>query len=71
MKIVLLESLGIPDSLLQELTAPLTAAGHTFLAYERTTDEAKLIGECRDADVLMLANMPLPGSVIRAFEYLK
>lgn len=71
MKIVLLESLGIPDSLLQELVAPLMAAGHTLNAYERTTDEAKLIGECRDADVLMLANMPLPGSVIRACENLK
>lgn len=71
MKIVLLESLGIPGELLEELTAPLTAAGHTFAVYERTTDEAKLIEECRDADVLMLANMPLPGSVIRACEHLK
>ncbi|MCH5286378.1 MAG: hydroxyacid dehydrogenase [Christensenellaceae bacterium] len=71
MNIVLLESLGIPGELLEELTAPLTAAGHSFTAYERTTDEAKLIEECRDADVLMLANMPLPGSVIRACEHLK
>ena len=71
MKIALLESLGIPDSLLTELIAPLTAAGHIFATYERTADEAKLIGECRDADVLMLANMPLPGSVIRACEHLQ
>ena len=71
MQIVLLESLGIPENLLRELVAPLTAAGHTFNAYERTTDEAKLIGECSGADVLMLANMPLPGSVIRACENLK
>ena len=71
MKIVLLESLGIPESLLEELTAPLKAAGHDFVAYERTTDETKLIEECRDADVLMLANMPLPGSVINACKHLK
>ena len=71
MNIVLLESLGIPDSLLEELTAPLKAAGHSFTAYARTADEAKLIAESRDADVLMLANMPLPGSVINACENLK
>lgn len=71
MKIVLLESLGIPDSLLDDLSAPLKEAGHQFITYDRTTDEAKLIEECRDADVLMLANMPLPGSVIRACERLK
>lgn len=71
MNIVLLESLGIPGELLDEFAAPLRAAGHTFTAYERTTDEKKLIDECRDADVLMLANMPLPGSVIRACGHLK
>lgn len=71
MNIVLLESLGIPDSLLGEFAAPLRAAGHSFAAYERTADEEKLIAQCRDADVLMLANMPLPGSVIRACEHLR
>lgn len=71
MHMVLLESLGISDELLQSLTAPWLAAGHTFAAYPRTTDEAVLIQQCRDADVLMLANMPLPGSVIRACEHLK
>lgn len=71
MNIVLLESLGIPDSLLERCTAPLAAAGHTFAAYPRTTDPDRLIEEARDADVLMLANMPLPGQVIRACEHLK
>lgn len=71
MRVVLLESLGIPDELLERYAAPLRAAGHTFIACERTTDETKLLEECRDADVLMLANMPLPGSVIRACDRLK
>ena len=71
MNIVLLESLGIPDSLLERYTAPLAAAGHTFAAYPRTADPDRLIEEARDADVLMLANMPLPGQVIRACEHLK
>lgn len=71
MKIVLLESLGIPASLLEELSAPLTAAGHEFVAYDRAATEAELLSQARGADVLMLANMPLPGSVIRQCEGLK
>ena len=71
MKIVLLESLGVPDSLIDELAAPLRADGHTFIAYDRTDDEAQLIKQAQDADVLMLANMPLTGSVIRACSQLK
>lgn len=71
MKIVLLEPLGISDEALARHTAPLTAAGHTFTAYPRSTDPAVLIEEAANADVLMLANMPLPGQVIRACGQLK
>ena len=71
MKIVLLESLGIPPEALARRTAPLTAAGHTFAAFERSADPAVLIQHSQDADVLMLANMPLPGQVIRACKQLK
>ena len=51
MNIVLLESLGISDSLLEQYAAKLGAAGHTFTAYPRTGDTARLIEEARDADV--------------------
>lgn len=71
MKIVLLESLGIPADVLAQYAEHLTAQGHTFAAYERDTDEAVLIERCKDADVLMLANMPLSGNVIRACEHVK
>lgn len=71
MKIVLLESLGIPAALLEELSAPLAQAGHTFVHYDRAATEAELLAQCRGADVLMLANMPLPGSVIRHCKGLK
>lgn len=71
MKIVLLESLGVPDALIDELAAPLLAAGHTFVRYDRTEDEAALIRQCEGADVLMLANMPLAGRVIRACKSVK
>ena len=71
MNIVLLESLGIPDSLLEQYAAKLCAAGHTFTAYPRTGDTARLIEEAQDADVLMLANMPLSGAVISGCPNLK
>lgn len=71
MKIVLLESLGVPDAMIEELAALLRAAGHTFAAYNRTEDEETLIRQAQDADVLMLANMPLGGRVIRACKQLK
>lgn len=71
MKIVLLESLGVPDALVDELSAPFVGAGHTFVRYDRTDDEDVLISRCEGADVLMLANMPLSGRVIRACGALK
>ena len=72
MKIVLLEPLGITADKLEALAAPFQAAGHEFKAYDRfTTDEEELQKRAGDADVLMLANHPLPGSVIRGDENLK
>lgn len=71
MKIVLLESLGISQEKLDELVKPLLLNEHEFAAYPRTSNEAQLIEEAKDADVLMLANMPLSGNVIRACQHLK
>ena len=71
MNIVLLESLAIPQDVLNAYAAALESQGHTFKAYERSTDENVLIEEAQDADVIMLANMPLKGNVIRACKHLK
>lgn len=71
MNIVLLENLGIPNDLLEQLASPLREAGHSFTAWERTDDQEELIRRCEEADVLMLANMPLRGEVIRACKRLK
>lgn len=71
MNIVLLESLAIPQDVLNVYAARLEGQGHTFRAYERSNDENVLIDEAKDADVIMLANMPLKGSVIRACKNLK
>jgi len=67
MKIVLLEPLGVSRELLTQLSAPLAAAGCEFTAYDSfTTDPAELTRRSEDAEVLIIANHPLPGEVIRA-----
>lgn len=71
MNIVLLESLGIPEQTLDACVKPLTDAGHSFTAYSKNTDSSVLIERAKDADVIMLANMPLNGDVIRACDRLK
>lgn len=72
MKIVLMEPLGISEETLSELSSELTAKGHIFTAYDSvTTDVQELIQRAGDADVLIIANHPLPGEVIRADENLK
>lgn len=71
MKIVLLESLGIPAELLKSYADKLEAKGHTFAAYEKNTDAQVQIDRAQDADVIMIANMPLKGEVIHACKNLK
>ncbi len=71
MKIVLLESLGISGELLEECAKPFVDAGHTFDAYEKNTDPAVQIQRAKDADVIVIANMPLSGEVIRSCKNLK
>ncbi len=71
MKIVLLESLAISPETLEQYAQALRQNGHTFEAYERDMDPAVQIERAKDADILMLANMPLRGEVIRACQKLK
>ncbi|MBD5625912.1 MAG: hydroxyacid dehydrogenase [Desulfovibrio sp.] len=66
MRIVLMENLGCSPELVEENAARLRALGHEFTACEKTTDTERLKAETRDADVLMLANMPLPAEVLAA-----
>ncbi len=69
MRIVMLEPLAVPVETLLKAAKPLTDAGHTFFPCTRklTREEAM----AADADVLIIANSPLPGEVIRANRNLK
>lgn len=71
MNIVLLESLAIKEEVLNKYAEKLISKGHSFKAYPRTEDTSLQIEQAKDADIVMIANMPLKGDVIRACTNLK
>lgn len=71
MNIVVLEDLGLPESQIREIAKPITDEGHQLTIYERTEDIELIKERVKDADILVIANMPLSGEVIRAAENLK
>lgn len=70
-KIVIMESLGISAEELALRKKPFEEKGHCFAEFPRTTDIPTLIAQAKDADAMILANMPMPGDVIRGCEKLK
>ena len=70
-KIVIMESLGISAQELALRKKPFEEQGHSFVDFPRTTDIPSLINQAKDADAMILANMPVPGEVIRSCENLK
>ena len=71
MKIAIMESLAVSSEELALRKLPFENEGHIFAEFERTTDIPTLIEEAKDADVMILANMPMPKEVINACENLK
>ena len=71
MKIAIMESLAVSSEELALRKLPFEKEGHVFAEFERTTDIPTLIEEAKDADVMILANMPMPKEVINACENLK
>ncbi|CAD2074639.1 NAD(P)-dependent oxidoreductase [Phocicoccus pinnipedialis] len=72
MKIVILESLGISDDEFNRLSKPLTDRGHELIVYDDGETNTEALKErVKDAEILILANMPLSGEVIEAAEHLR
>lgn len=72
MKISLLEPIGIDKALMDELSAPLIEKEHEFIFYDnKTTDTEELYNRAKDSDIVMIANNPLPDSVIERCEKIK
>lgn len=71
MNIVLLEGLGVSEQVINKHADKLTQLGHTFSAYPKDTDPQVQLDRSRDADVIMLANMPLSPLVVEQSSNLK
>lgn len=71
MKIVLLESLGVSAELVASKVEKLEKMGHTFQEFARNTDPDVQLQEAVDADVVMIANMPLARKVVEESPSLK
>lgn len=71
MKIVLLEELGVSNQVLEKYSKKLEEMGHTFVAYKKDTDINTQIERVKDADILMIANMPLDEKVLENADKLK
>lgn len=71
MKVVLLESLGVPAEILERHRRKLADMGHTLIVYDKNTDPEIQAERIREAEVVMLANMPLAASAIEGAPKLK
>ena len=71
MKRVVLEGLAISDDELKEIAKPITDLGHELVLHEKTEDLEKQKKYVKEADILVIGNMPLAGEVIRAAKNLK
>ena len=71
MKIVLLEELGVSDNIMKKYATKLEEMGHTFVAYKKSNDINTQIEEVKDADIIMIANMPLDIKVLQSAKKVK
>ncbi len=69
-KVVIMESLGISAEELKAFQKPFEGEVE-FKEYAKTTDVPALIEEAKDADAMIIANMPMAGEVISACDQLQ
>lgn len=72
MIIKLLEPLVVKKEVIENLSSEIKKLGHEFVYYDtKTTDVEELKERAKDADILMIANNPLPNEVIEVAKNLK
>ena len=72
MKLVIIEPLGVEEELLREIAGKALPDHVEIVSYDtRVTDTKTLIERGKDADVIMVANLPLSGEVIAGCQNLK
>ncbi|WP_125152985.1 NAD(P)-dependent oxidoreductase [Clostridium rectalis] len=72
MKIVVLEPLGISEEDIRKIASPIIKDGNELVVYKDRIEDTDILKErVMGADVLIIANMPLKGEVIKSAENLK
>ncbi len=72
MKITILEPLGVSEEELRAIGRPITDKGHELVIYnDKTSDVEVLKKRVKDADILIIANSPLTGEIIKSAKKLK
>ena len=65
-QICVMEPLGVSKELLQSLAEPFKAQGYELVVHgTKETDQVKLLDRVREASIIILANQPLSGEIIR------
>jgi len=65
MRIVAVEPMGISAERAEVIKQDLAAKGHEFVCYfDRKEDSDSLVDRMRDAEVVMISNIPLPAEVL-------
>lgn len=72
MKIVIIEPLGITTEKLEEAASAVKQKGHELICYDtRTEDTEELIQRGKDADIIIIANLPFRKAVLEHCKSLK
>jgi len=72
MKIVMIEPINISMLKIEEYRQTLEAEGHQLIAYSaRAESDEEMLKRAEEADILIIANQPLPAEVINAAKNLK
>lgn len=66
MKIAMLENLGCSPELVESNRKKLESLGHELAVFQKTDDIETLKKQVKDAEIILLANMPLPAEVLAA-----
>ncbi len=72
MKIVMLEPINISNDQLKNYKNKLEDQGHQFISYDnRVEDENEIIERTKDADIIIITNLPLSKNIINSCPCLK
>ncbi len=72
MNIHVIEPLGVSDAVMKQFQSSFAAKGHSVTVYQdRTENPEEIIKRCSGAEIVVIANLPFPDTVVNALSGLK